>query len=244
MRLCIDSSAMVATRIRSVPKRAFTPALLAQLHSLSDRLLAESAEHFRIHAESNDMVHVFERTDTSAPVGFQFWRTAAMEVPGWRALIGGKLRVEPEFRNRALHLRSGVRFYFDSLRAHPRMRFYRLSLASLFGFVSITSALSSYHLFDAGARDVEGAALHAAFVQLATDSRFRLDERTGLFSVGIRMKDETVAQYPASYYQRREARIYIDANPQWRSNGCYVAFWFRFTPANLAKLAWTIARKW
>src|SRR5262245_56800493 len=139
---------LVPTRARSVPRRRFTPALLDSLHALANRLMAEDAVHFRVHAETSDVVHVYERTDTGAPVGFQFWRTAAMELPGCRALIGGKLRVDPAFRGRALHLRSGLRFYVESQLCHPRTRFYRLSLASLFGFVSITSALADYRLFD------------------------------------------------------------------------------------------------
>jgi hypothetical protein len=233
----------VATRARSVPRRAFTPALLGSLHALANRLMAEDADHFRIHAESNEVVHVYERTDTGAPVGFQFWRTAAMDLPGCRAIIGGKLRVDPAFRGRALHLRSGLRFYLERQLRHPRTRFYRLSLASLFGFVSITSALAHYRLFDAAAPDPEGRAIRGAFERLAAQSHYRLDEATGLFPVGIRVTAQTLAQYPASYYARPEARVYARVNPAWRDNASYVGFWFRFSPANLWKLTRTIARK-
>jgi hypothetical protein len=233
----------VPTRARSIPRRAFTPALLRSLHALADRLLAEDPEHFRVHAETNDVVHVYERRDTGEPVGFQFWRTAAMDLRACRALIGGKLRVEPAFRGRALHLRSGLRFYLENQLRHPRTRFYRLSLASLFGFVSITSALADYRLFDAAASDPEGRAIRGAFEALAAQSHYRLDEATGLFAVGIRITEQTLAQYSAAYFERPEARAYIRANPGWRDNGCNIGFWFRFTPANLATLMRTIARK-
>src|SRR5262249_61748474 len=116
------------------------------LHALANRLLAEDFEHFCVHARTNDVVHIYERADTGAPVGFQFWRTADMELPGCRAVFGGKLRVEPAFRRRGLHLRSGLRFYLETQLRYPRTRFYRLSLASMFGFVSITSALAGYRL--------------------------------------------------------------------------------------------------
>src|SRR5262249_11842676 len=119
--------ARVATRARSVPRRAFTPALLDSLYALANRLMAADAAHFRVPAEANDVVHVYERSDTGEPVGFQFWRTTAMDLPGCRAIIGGKLRVDPAFRRRALHLRSGLRFYLECQLRHPRTRFYRLS---------------------------------------------------------------------------------------------------------------------
>jgi hypothetical protein len=226
-----------------VARRAFTPELLGSLHALANRLLTEDAAHFTVHAETNDVVHVYERVDTGAPVGFQFWRTAAMELPGCRALIGGKLRVDPAFRGRALHLRSGLRFYVESQLRHPRTRFYRLSLASMFGFVSITSALARYTLFDPAADDPEGRAIRGAFERLAAESHYVLDPVTGLFPVGIHMTADTLAQYPERYYQRPEARAYAAVNPGWRTNGCYAGFWFRFTPANLAKLTRTILRK-
>ncbi|MEZ4363126.1 MAG: hypothetical protein R3B48_23325 [Kofleriaceae bacterium] len=235
---------MVPTRVRSVPRRAFTPELLARLHALANRLLSEDAEHFRVHAETNDVVHVFERADTGEVVGFQFWRTAPMALPRARALLGGKLRVDPAFRNRALHLRSGLRYFVACKARHPHVRFYRLSLASMFGFVSITSALADYHLFDPAATDEEGRAVREILEQLAAESDFHLDPATGLFAVGIHMNEETLARYPAAYFAKPQALAYARANPAWRDNGCYVAFWFRFTWQNLWALTRAIARKW
>lgn len=236
-------AAQPAIRARTVPRARFTPALLGSLHELANRLLAEEFSHFRVHAETNDVVHIYERTDTGAPVGFQFWRTAAMELPRTRAVIGGKLRIEPAFRRRGLHLRSGLRFYLETQLRHPRTRFYRLSLASMFGFVSITSALADYRLFDPGAPGPEGRAIRAAFERLAAQSHYRLDPATGLIHVGIRIPEATIAQYPDSYYQRREAQVYARHNPGWRDNGLNVGFWFRFSPTNLVSLIRAIMDK-
>ena len=233
----------VPTRARSIPRRAFTPELLRSLHALANRLLSEDADHFRVHAETNDVVHVYERTDTGEPVGFQFWRTTPIDLPHSRAVFGGKLRIDPAFRNRGLHLRSGLRFYLESQLRYPRTRFYRLSLASLFGFVSITSALAEYNLFDASASDAEGRAIRGAFEAMATQSHYRLDPATSLIAVGIQVNEQTVAHYPAAYYERPEARTYMRVNPGWRDNGYNVGFWFRFSRANLTKLVRTIARK-
>jgi hypothetical protein len=237
------ATSSAAIRARSLPRRRFTRALLDDLHGLANRLLAEDAAHFRVHAETNDVVHIYERADTGAVVGFQFWRTAAMELSGCRAVIGGKLRIDPAFRRRALHLRSGLRFYLESQLRHPRTRFYRLSLASMFGFVSIASALAEYRLFDPAAADPEGRAIRTAFERLAAQSHYQLDPATGLIAVGIRMTEATLAQYPASFYDRPAARIYAGINPDWRNNSRYVGFWFRFTPANLTSLVRTIWTK-
>ena len=235
--------ASIAIRARTLPRRQFTRALLDELHGMANRLLAEDVAHFRVSAESNDVVHVYERADTGGLVGFQFWRTADMALPGCRAVIGGKLRIDPEFRRRGLHLRSGLRFYLETQLRHPRTRLYRLSLASMFGFVSITSALADYRLFDPAAADPEGRAIRGAFERLAAQSHYQLDPATGLFAVGIRVTEATLARYPESYYQRPEARVYARVNPGWRDNGCNVGFWFRFTPANLTKLVRTVWNK-
>lgn len=226
----------IAIRARSVPRRRFTRALLDDLHGLANRLLAEDAAHFRVHAETNDVVHIYERADTGGVVGFQFWRTAAMELVGCRAVIGGKLRVDPAFRRRALHLRSGLRFYLESQLRHPRTRFYRLSIASMFGFVSITSALAEYRLLDPAAADPEGRAIRGVFDRIAAQSHYRLDPVTGLIAVGIHMTEATLAQYPAGYFERPQAQLYARINPTWRDDARYVGFWFRFTPANLTRL--------
>jgi hypothetical protein len=51
-------SRTVAVRTRSIPRRSFTPELLDSLHALADRILSEDTEHFRIHAQTNEVVQV------------------------------------------------------------------------------------------------------------------------------------------------------------------------------------------
>jgi hypothetical protein len=228
-------------RVRSIPRRAFDAELLARLHALATSLLVEDAEHFRVHAESNELVHLFEQGDDL--VGFQFWRTAPLDLPRSRVILGGKLRVLPAFRGRALHLRSGLRFYLENQLRHPLTRFYRLSFASLFGFVSITSALAEYQMFDPRAGGPEGRALRGAFERFAAENDFRIDEKTGLVFVDIRMSEATLAAYPAADYDRAEARRYAELNPGFRDNRSNVAFWFRFTPRNLRALVHKIRAK-
>jgi len=229
-------------RIRVIPRREFTDRLLADLHAFSYGILPEELAHFRVHAETNEVVHVFEHGGQI--VGYQFWRTAPMDLPRARMIMGGKLRVLPEHRGRALHLRSGLRFFLGSKLRNPRTRYYRLSIVSLFGFVSLTSALAEYHILDPrpAPGDTEGKAIRAAFARLAEDNHFRMAPETGLMFVDIGISPETLAQFPEGYLDRPEARAYARINPGWRENRCDVAFWFRFTPRNLLALLRKIRR--
>lgn len=222
--------------IRSIPRRRFTPALIGELHALSNRMMREELEHFARHAHTNDVVHVFERADSGALVGFQFWKTVPVELPRARVIVGGKLRVLPEYRRQALHLRSGLRFYARAQLGRPLTRFYRLSLASIFGFTSIASALAEYRFFEPLATDAEGRALAAVFEQVAAGSGYEVDRERGTFDVRIFMTDETLERYPASFFEKAAARAYAAANPGYRTNGCYVGFWFRFSRQNLVAL--------
>jgi len=229
-------------RIRAIPRRAFTEELIAGLHELSDRILPEDPAHFRVHAHTNEVVHVFEHGGVM--VGYQFWRTAPLTLPGSRVILGGKLRVLPQHRRQALHLRSGLRFFLGCKLRHPFTRYYRVAIASLFGFVSITAALAEYRIFDPRPRpgDAEGVALRAAFARFAAESNFRIDPQSGLIFVDIGIAPETLAEYPQSYLDRPEARVYAQINPGWRHNRCDVGFWFRFTPRNMVSLVRRIRR--
>jgi len=229
--------------MQTVRRESLSEALVQELHAVSNSLMAEGLEHFGVHAQANDLVHVFRRVDTGRIVGFQFWRTAPIDLPRGRIILGGKLRILPEFRNRGLHLLSGLTFYFQDKLRHPRSRYYRLSIASLFGFVSITEALARYHLFEPRKDTAEGRALRKAFLALAEESHFQVDEERGLFFVNIFVTPETLGRYSPEYFSRSAARAYATVNPEFRTNGSYVGFWFRFTPANLASLTRATLRK-
>jgi hypothetical protein len=227
------SSVRPPVQMQTVLRRDLTRAVVGELFAMSNRLMAEDLVHFRVHAEANDLVHIFRRADSGEIVGFQFWRTAPLDRPGRRVILGGKLRIEPAFRRHALHLVSGLAFYLQNQIRAPRTQYYRLSIASLFGFVSITEALSRYQVFDPRARGGEAGAIRRAFMAAANESHFRLDEAKGLFFVDIFMTPETLDRYPPRYFERPAARRYASINPDYRVNGAYVGFWFRFTPRNL-----------
>ncbi len=206
-------------------------------------LMAEDQELFDTHAYTNDVVHVFRRVDSDELVGFQFWRTAPMTLPGCRAILGGKLRIAPAVRGRGLHLLSGLLFFLQSKRRRPLTRFYRLSIASLFGFVSITESLRHYQVFDPHDLSPEGRAITAAFIDLATDNHCRLDLNTGLVTADIHITQDTVRQYGQAYFERPAAQRYINLNPGYYEDGSFLSFWYRFSAANLTAIVRTITRK-
>ncbi|AGP35807.1 hypothetical protein BE04_36400 [Sorangium cellulosum] len=233
-----------AVRVETIERRDFDDQRLRELHALSNALMAERFEHFCVHARTNDVVHVFRRVDTGAIVGFQFWKTAPIALPRSRAIVGGKLRIAPDFRTRGLHLASGLLFLLETKRRAPRTRFYRLSIASLFGFVSITEALAQYEIFDPKRRSTaEDEAVREAFLRLAGESNYHVDDETGLFLVNIFMTEETLSRYPPRYFDRPAARRYAAVNPGFRTNGCYAGFWFRFTSENLFAMTRAVARR-
>ncbi len=69
-----------AVTLESVRKESYSEALIQELHAVSSSLMAESLEHFHVHALANDLVHVFRRADTGRIIGFQFWRTAPIST--------------------------------------------------------------------------------------------------------------------------------------------------------------------
>jgi hypothetical protein len=230
-------------RMQRIRREELSEEVLRELHAVANRLMAEELEHFRVHAQANELVHVFRRKDTGAIVGFQFWQTASLKLPRSRVILGGKLRILPEFRRHGLHLLSGLDFFLGNALRHPFTRHYRLSIASVFGFVSITEALAHYHPFDPKASDAEGVAVREVFRERAEESHFRMDPETGLFFVDIYMTPETLSRYPKSFFERPAARRYAAINPDFRTNGSYVGFWWRFTPANLLSVTRAVARK-
>ena len=121
--------------MQGIRREELSDETVRELHAVANRLMAEDLEHFRVHAQANELVHVFRRKDTDAIVGFQFWMTSSMKLPRSRVILGGKLRILPEFRRHGLHLLSGLDFFLGNALRHPFTRHYRLSIASVFGFV-------------------------------------------------------------------------------------------------------------
>ncbi len=212
----------------------FDDDLLRQLHALANELMAESFEHFLVHAHTNDELHVFRRRGTGDLVGFQFWRAVAGVGENERVVFGGKLRVQPRARRVGLHIISGYRVLLDQARAFPNHRIIRLGVASLFGFVSITRRLAHYAFVDAAGPYREFLPL---VEQLTGVSNFEFDPTTGQTYVGIQVTHKQLEGYPEAYFERPEAQAYLKRNPEFRTNGCFLVFAFEFDEANRRALA-------
>ncbi len=230
-------------RIRCILCKEIDSETEGRMYEFANTQMKEDYDHFLHHIRSNDEVHLFEVNTRGAIVGFQFWKCTTLGSSNARAIFGGKLRIAPEFRNRGLHFRSGAKFFFRSKLQHPTSPFYILALASIFGFVSVTSALAEYHLLDPRPSNATEEDVWAAFLQFASASDFQLDTRTGLAFVDIYPTIEVLSQFGPEYYQRPEAVAYESANPNWRTNGKYVAYWFRVSSGNAARVIRTIWRK-
>jgi hypothetical protein len=222
-------------RIDIVPVARLDAAAIAELHALANGLMREDLAQFTRHVGANDVVHVFRERRTGAVLGFQFWRHRLDPNERLQYIMGGKLRMHPSIRRRGLHLCSGLLYAVERRLRRPDAPIVRLSIAALFGFVSISEALAHYLPYPAPASDPQHAAINAAFAEMAEFSRFVIRD-DGLFFVNIYPTAETLARYPVAYFERDAAREYQRLNPGFRDNGCYIGFWFRFDRRNALSL--------
>ncbi len=216
-----------------IARADFDDALLRPLHALATALMAEPYEHFAKHASTNDELHVFRRLDTGALEGFQFWRCLPGTTERERFVLGGKLRVRPSARRLGLHLCSGLSVLLTEQQRFPRARITRLGVASLFGFVSIVRRLAHYSFIDAASR----TDLLSVMTEVTRMSHYTFAPASGQVEVGIFVTTEQLAAYPRDYFDSAPARAYLARNPDFRSNGRYLAFAFEVDRANIDGLA-------
>lgn len=222
-------------RLVRVSRDEWTPALLRSLYALAITMSAEDYDNFERHALTNQCVHLFRLTTTDALAGFQFWWDGAAKLSDQdqHLVIGGKLRILPAYRRRALHLRSALAIYADVLRTYPGRTVQRMSFASLFGFVSIARAVRDHHVIATDTLPPHAQWLCGAASERALDSGYQFDPSSGLVHVNIRPTAEQLAGYPESFFESPLARAYIGRNRDWRTNGCYLAFGFPLSTVNL-----------
>lgn len=232
-----------ALRIEVFERERWTPALFDELYALATSMSAETRANFDNHAGTNDSVHLFRAQPSGTLAGFQFWSSGAYGQAGRRVIIGGKLRVLPQFRRRALHLRSALAYYTEVLRAHPADAIERVSLASLFGFVAIAGAVHDYRFIAEDTLAPEERWLCDVVEERAAHSGYRYERRTGVVHVAIKPTSAQLDAYPTAFYETPLARAYRARNPEFRSNGCYLAFGFGLSLANLKAIDMAIARR-
>ena len=65
----------------------------------------------------------------------------------------------------------------------------------------------------------------------------------GLVHTDIGVAETVLAQFGDAYFERDAARAYLARNPDFRSNRCSAAFWFRFDRRNFWAMARSVLRK-
>ena len=221
----------------------WTSPLFDELYALATSMSAEERANFEQHAWTNDTVHLFRAADGGALAGFQFWSCGPTSASGRPVVLGGKLRVLPRYRRRALHLRSALAYYDQVLRAGPAHSVERLSLASLFGFVAIAGALHDYRFIAEDELQPDERWLCDAVAERAAHSGYRYERDSGIVHVQIRPTAAQLSAYPDAFYQTPLARAYRARNPGFLDNGCYLAFGFALSLPNLQAIDAAIARK-
>jgi len=230
-------------QLEVAPRSSWTPALFDELYALATSMSAEDRANFEHHAWTNDCVHLFRVADSGALAGFQFWCCSPGRQGMQPVILGGKLRVLPEYRRRALHLRSALTYYSHVVRSRPAERFERVSLASLFGFVAIASALRDQRFLAEDTLAEDERWLCDVVQELAAVSGYRYERASGVVHVNIRPTAAQLAGYPATFYESPLALAYRARNPGFRDNGCYLAFGFPLSLPNLQAIDAAITRK-
>jgi hypothetical protein len=226
-----EALALVAARgytIERVPVAALDDRVLVPLHAFASQLMAESYDHFARHARTNDELHVYRRDNDI--VGFQLWRTLGDATR--RFVLGGKLRVDPAARRNALHHASNLAILLAERAAHPHADITRLSIASLFGFVSLARVMPHYRFVDAASSPV----LAEIFQRLSADNGYVFDPKTGLVDVGITIPSEQIARIDTGYVALPEARAYLARNADFARNRCFAAVAFEVDEDNISSL--------
>ena len=220
--------------VKIVPKPVgdLSPAELNELYQLSTAMAPETKDHWMVHVESQQDVHMYQ--SKGGLVGFQFWGPRVVE--GDLGVIrGGKLRVTPAVRGKGVPSLSGLIQLQNSIEADPQVKTWlRLSLASLKGYNSIRSSLDHIYFLNKKIKDPNWhAILHRACQQLCEQSQYQFDPSTSLVSVGI--KPESVELTPA-FLQRPAVKEFETLNPDWRSNEKYLISAWDFDEKNITSL--------
>jgi hypothetical protein len=223
--------ALVSARgyaIERVPGAALDDRVLVPLHAFASRLMAESYDHFARHARTNDELHVYRLRDEI--VGFQLWRT--LGDAAHRFVLGGKLRIDLAARRNALHHASNLAMLLAERAGHPDAAITRLSIASLFGFVSLARVMPHYRFVD----DAAAPALAAVFGRVSADSGYVFAPKTGLVDVGITIPSDQLVCIDAGYLALPQARAYLARNADFARNRCFAAVAFEVDEVNVSSL--------
>eukprot|EP01113_Clastostelium_recurvatum_P049067 TRINITY_DN9035_c0_g1_i2.p1 TRINITY_DN9035_c0_g1~~TRINITY_DN9035_c0_g1_i2.p1 ORF type:complete len:268 (+),score=26.53 TRINITY_DN9035_c0_g1_i2:1-804(+) len=229
-------------------------ALLHEIHALANSLIQESYEAFCRHSSLHDVVYLFrDKSRNNRLVGCSYWRTLPTALPRVQAIVQGKLRIEADYRRQGLHVRAGLWYYFRKQLRAPLTMFYFISIASLYNFVSMRRAINTYTIINCATtlpatpanislnplryRPYHLLLLFPLIQSMMQHDKFGVDPSNGMVDVKIIIREETVQDFPPSYYSLPESVEYIRYNPRYRE-GYDLTYVYPFSLGNVISLVW------
>eukprot|EP01111_Echinosteliopsis_oligospora_P014316 TRINITY_DN5369_c0_g1_i2.p1 TRINITY_DN5369_c0_g1~~TRINITY_DN5369_c0_g1_i2.p1 ORF type:complete len:209 (-),score=30.16 TRINITY_DN5369_c0_g1_i2:6-632(-) len=184
----------------------------------------------------------FKKKNTKELVGVSYWRTKTTTNTRVRIIAQGKLRIHKDYRRLGLHTQAGFFYYIRSQLRHPLTRFYFLTIASLFNFVSMRKTVGEYYILNkdhtpATARSL--APVYSILDDLIEEDKFTIDPETKAINVYVTIRESVIAEFPESYFSQNEVQEYIKINPKWRQ-AHDIAYCYPFSFRNVLYLLFRI----
>jgi len=160
-------------------------------------------------------------------IGVSFWRTLPTSNKNCQVIYQGKLRIDSKFRRHGIHILAVLKYYFTKQWKSPFTKFYFLSIASLFNFVSMRKQVIEYTVFPNMLETLVSVLRHCA-----QQDRFEIEEKTGCINVHVIIHPQVFSEFPSSYYEMPEAQQYILLNPKYKE-GYDLSYAYPFSVVNV-----------
>jgi len=213
-----------------------------RIYEFCNSLMEESFESFHRHVSLHDVVYLFYKKETRELIGVSYWRHKDTQHPHIKVIIQGKLRIHKDYRRRGLHNRAGLYYYLRCQIRAPFIRFFFVSIASIFNYVSMRKTVGEYYILNdvcspSTPRNV--SFLYPVLHGMMKEDNFKFDEETKAIYVHVTIREDVMNEFPPSYYQLPEAQEYMQVNPKFKA-AHDIAYAYPFTLANVLFILWRI----
>eukprot|EP01126_Amoeba_proteus_P010033 TRINITY_DN13881_c0_g1_i1.p2 TRINITY_DN13881_c0_g1~~TRINITY_DN13881_c0_g1_i1.p2 ORF type:complete len:274 (-),score=38.52 TRINITY_DN13881_c0_g1_i1:997-1818(-) len=230
--------------------KPFEDSLIKELFNFSVKLTGEREVAFIEHCATVKHIHVFKRCSDEIICGFQMW-CESLTKGNYSVIRGGKLRFSPEVSGMALPQISGLVFLCNEMQGEKcKTRFFRVSIASVFGFNALHSQLSSSFIISqshlGGRCDFDLKLKNFLFEctrDFATHNGFIYDEYYGLVDVGFKLLPSVLARADSEFLQRPSVRLYSSLVPDWKNDSKFIAWGWEMNEANFESQIFYIKSK-
>jgi hypothetical protein len=215
----------------------FAPALVTRLFNFSSAFSKETEHAFARHVSTLAEIHVFGSGDEEV-TGFQMWPAPVRMPGGVVVMMGGKLRLARAARRTGLPQRSNLAFA-ERHAAREGEQWYRLSVASVFGFNSLASSLSSFFVLGSPEEPRELREVFAAQVERFCQVNGFAANADGTVNVRFSLPASLLQEANNPIFRSRAAvRRYEQLVPRWHdpASTTYVAWGWKFDRSNIDAL--------